>query len=69
MSLFKEINEEISITLLKLPYKSGDLSDIGNEIGLIIGKFIDNDKLGFELDDFISGIKHGISIIEGTHDN
>lgn len=44
----------------------GDLSDLGNEIGIIIGNFT-NDKMGFDKDDFINGIYHGISISEGTH--
>ena len=44
-----------------------DLSDIGNEIGIAIGKYIDPNKLGYELESFIAGIKHGISLVDGTH--
>jgi len=44
-----------------------DLSDLGNEIGFVVGKFIDKEKIGFEREDFISGIRHGISLIDGTH--
>lgn len=47
-------------------YYNGDLSDLGNDIGIIVGKYISND-LGYEIDDFISGIKHGISLSDGTH--
>jgi len=43
-----------------------DLSDIGNEIGLVIGKYISKD-LGYDKDAFTNGVKHGISLIEGTH--
>ena len=32
-------------------------------------KYIDENKMGWELDAFISGIKHGISITDGTHTN
>ena len=46
---------------------NGDLSDLGNNIGLNIGHYINSEKLGYEKDDFISGLKHGISIIDGTH--
>ena len=46
---------------------NGDLSYLGNDIGLNIGEYIDDDKLGYEKDDLISGIHHGISIIDGTH--
>lgn len=46
---------------------SGDLSDFGNEIGLNIGQYINIDILGFEKEDFISGLEHGISIIDGSH--
>ena len=45
----------------------GDLSDLGNNIGLNIGHYINSEKLGYEKDDFISGLEHGISIIDGTH--
>lgn len=46
---------------------NGDLSDLGNDIGLNIGGYIDKDKLGYEKEDLISGIHHGISIIDGSH--
>ena len=39
---------------------SGDLSDLGNEIGIVIG----NEK---NINEFISGLKHGISLSNGTH--
>ncbi len=46
---------------------SGDLSDLGNEIGQNIGKMIDDNKLGFDEDDFTSGVRHGVSLIDGSH--
>jgi hypothetical protein len=46
---------------------NGDLSDLGNDIGLNIGEYINENKLGYEKDDFISGIQHGVSIIDGSH--
>jgi hypothetical protein len=48
------------------PINHGDLSDLGNEIGIIIGQYT-NDKMGYEKDDFVSGVYHGISISDGTH--
>ena len=46
-----------------------DLGDVGNIIGMEVQKIIeDNPELmGFEMDDFISGLKHGKSLIDGTH--
>lgn len=44
-----------------------DLSDIGNEIGIALGKLVKEDKLGYELDSLIAGIKHGVSLVDGTH--
>jgi hypothetical protein len=44
-----------------------DLSDIGNEIGLAIGSYVNKDKLGYEIESLIAGIKHGISLVDGTH--
>ena len=48
------------------PVNHGDLSDLGNEIGIIIGQYT-NDEMGYEKDDFVSGVRHGISISDGTH--
>ena len=48
------------------PINHGDLSDLGNEIGIVIGQYTD-DKMGYEKGDFIAGIHHGISISDGTH--
>lgn len=45
----------------------GDLSDIGNEIGIIVGKYINEKKSGYEKDTFMNGLKHGISLTDGTH--
>ena len=48
------------------PINHGDLSDLGNEIGIIIGQYT-NDEMGYEKDDFVSGVRHGISISDETH--
>ena len=48
------------------PINQGDLSDLGNEIGIVIGQYT-NDEMGYEKDDFVSGVRHGISISDGTH--
>lgn len=42
-----------------------DLSDLGNTIGQVIMKAVQNGE--GDLEDFMSGLKHGISIIDGTH--
>lgn len=62
-----DITNELSRVLLEVQYVRGDLSDIGNEIGIVIGKYINKKEMGFELEDFITGLKHGISITDGTH--
>lgn len=41
----------------------GDLSDLGNEIGIVIGKHIDSKFAGWGKDDFFHGIEHGINEI------
>lgn len=66
MNKFEQIKLDLIDNLSKVKYK-GDLSDIGNEIGIIIGKYLSDDELGYDLDDFISGLEHGISLIDGTH--
>lgn len=44
-----------------------DLGDLGNEIGIVIQRYFD-DEPGFNLDSFINGVKHGVSLGDGTHD-
>jgi len=44
----------------------GDLSDCGNEIGYTVGHKY-KDMTEGEIEDFITGIRHGISLTNGTH--
>ena len=44
----------------------GDISDLGNEIGYAVGNVI-KDMTETEIRDFVWGIKHGISLTNGTH--
>lgn len=64
---FKNTCLDISKRLSILPYESGDISDIGNEIGIILGKYIDEHDHGWDKDAFIAGLNHGISLTDGTH--
>jgi hypothetical protein len=66
MEEFKKIKEEIKTQLDTANYE-GDLSDIGNEIGVVIGNYLSVWKIGYEYDDFINGVKHGISLSDKTH--
>lgn len=62
----KQIIEELIKKLNECNYV-GDFSDLGNEIGIVIGKYIQKDNLGFSKDDFEAGLSHGISISNGSH--
>lgn len=44
----------------------GDVSDLGNEIGVIVGHAYEN-MSEEEIEDFITGLRHGISLTNGTH--
>ena len=68
----KKITENIIFDIFKrlveFDESNVDLSDIGNEIGIAVGENILNvKKLGFDVDSFINGFKHGISLTDGTH--
>ena len=68
---FREIDfnsnlNQIAAKLLEVPKYSGDLSDIGNEIGYAIGS-VNADLSEYEIKFLISGINHGISLTNGTH--
>lgn len=48
----------------------GDLSDLGNEIGIALGEHYKGLRKPFNVhsfDDFIRGLKHGLSLADGTH--
>ena len=66
MTKFEQVKKKIIDQLNNVEY-DGDLGDIGNEIGIAIGEFVSKDELGYETEDLIHGIKHGISLIDGTH--
>jgi len=63
MENFNIARTEIRDQLDKINYH-GDLSDIGNEIGIVIAKYFDEDN---SIEDFIMGVKHGVSLTDGTH--
>lgn len=56
--IISEISEEVTYF--------GDLSDFGNEIGVAIGEMFP-DMTEQEVSEVISGLKHGISLTNGTH--
>ena len=66
MTKFEEVKKKIIDQLNNVEYE-GDLSDIDNEIGIAIGEFVSKGEMGYETDDLIHGIKHGVSLIDGTH--
>ena len=58
--------EEIRQDIISQLYDSrmSDLADVGNEIGIVIGKYTDDNNT---IEDFISGLRHGVSLSNGTH--
>lgn len=67
---FKHLQKDLILQLEDIMYNMGDLSDIGNEIGIVIEKYIQANKKefpGFTIDDFNKGIEHGRSLTNGTH--
>jgi len=64
MTEFTHILTQIKQHLEKVPYDNGDLSDVGNEIGIVLGRYVDKEQ---DLKDFIQGVRHGISLTNGTH--
>ncbi len=64
MDNFQHILKQISESLSKVSYDNGDLSDVGNEVGIAIGNYITTEQ---EFKDFVSGLRHGISLTNGEH--
>lgn len=44
----------------------GDMSDLGNDIGVVVGEVYQN-MIKEDIDDFISGFKHGVSLTNKAH--
>ena len=63
---FKEILNILASRLEQVTYQNGDLSDIGNEIGIQLGSILPG-MTEEEVQDFIHGFKHGISLTNNTH--
>jgi len=63
---FQKTLWRVSEHLQNVSYKNGDISDLGNEIGISVGKVIEN-MTENEISMFISGFKHGVSLTNGTH--
>ena len=63
---FKEVLNELSTDLLLVEYSNGDISDVGNEVGYILGSIIQDMKED-DIKEFIMGFKHGVSLTNGTH--
>lgn len=61
---FLKLAKQISNQLDSIQYRHGDVSDIGNEIGIAMGEHLKTDT---DVSDFISGLTHGISLKNNTH--
>lgn len=59
----KEILEKIKLYIEKdySILENGDLSDLGNIVGIAIGPYI-NEEMGYELESFYSGVDHGVDL-------
>jgi hypothetical protein len=64
MDNFQHILKQISESLSKVSYDNGDLSDVGNEVGIVLGNYITTEQ---EFKDFVTGLRHGISLTNGEH--
>jgi hypothetical protein len=64
MDNFAYVIYRIKTQLEKVNYDNGDMSDVGNEIGIALGQYLSTEE---EINDFIAGLKHGISLTNGTH--
>lgn len=63
---FRDVFEQLCQTFSEIEYDNGDISDVGNEVGFALGKALADLKED-EIKDFILGLKHGISLTNGTH--
>ena len=64
MSNFKNILINLVQHLENVKYDNGDISDVGNEIGMALGNYVETEQ---DFKGLVQGIRHGISITNGTH--
>lgn len=64
---YENLFDDLSVKLPFIIDGLGDISDLGNKIGILVGNWIKKRKPGFEKNDFLSGIYHGLSLTDGTH--
>lgn len=63
---FQEVLNKLGPELTKVTYQDGDLTDVGNEVGFILGSILPN-MTEEEIKYFIQGFRHGVSLTNGTH--
>ncbi len=66
MEDYKQMLKEMAKQLYNVDCNVYDIGDVGNEIGIAIGKHIKTEE---DKRDLIDGIKHGVSLIDGTHNS
>lgn len=59
---FTKVLQIVVEHLSKVPYDNGDMSDIGNEIGIAISKAVPN-ITDEEIVSFIVGLNHGLDLV------
>jgi hypothetical protein len=64
MDNFQHILKQISESLSKVSYENGDLSDVGNEVGIVLANYVTTEQ---DFKDFVHGLRHGISLTNGEH--
>jgi hypothetical protein len=64
MDNFKEVVENLISNLKEIEYSNGDIGDLGNEIGISIWEHLNSEE---DFNSFIHGLKHGLSLKNGTH--
>lgn len=63
---FQNLLKSVSSKLNIVTYNNGDISDLGNEIGIAVGNHIKG-MTASEISQFISGFRHGVSLTNNTH--
>jgi hypothetical protein len=63
---FCDVLSGITESLTEAKCCNGGISDVGNEVGYAVGKMIEN-MTQSEINNFILGFLHGISLTNGIH--
>jgi len=62
-----DVTKALSVEENKFDFKS-DLTDLGNEVAMIVSKYFDEERQGYSKEDFMRGLESGFLSVGGNEE-